>query len=108
TDGKVYVGAAGNGMYVFDAHGCGKLTCEPLWVGQTAGYIENSPTVANGVVFVGDSESMLYAFDAAGCGQPTCPPLWTGTVGAAIYSSTPAVSDGVVYVGSYWDGRLNA
>jgi outer membrane protein assembly factor BamB len=43
----------------------------------------------------------LYAF-AAGCasGGGTCTPLWTATTGGAIGYSSPAVSDGVVYVGS--------
>jgi outer membrane protein assembly factor BamB len=64
-----------------------------------------SPAVVNGVVYVtsGD-EQHLDAFDAAGstncAGRPRrCAPLWTAVVGGATYSS-PAVVDGVVYVGS--------
>jgi len=48
----------------------------------------------------------LYAFKADGCGQPTCLPLWTATTGNWILSS-PAVANGVVYVGS-WDHKLYA
>jgi outer membrane protein assembly factor BamB len=49
----------------------------------------------------------LYAF-AAGCGTggAACSPIWTGSTGGAIESS-PAVSNGVVYVGSD-DNKLYA
>ena len=49
------------------------------------------------------TDAKLYAFDAAGTtncsGTPkTCTPLWTATTGGAV--SSPAVANGVVYVGS--------
>ncbi len=55
----------------------------------------------------GSDDGKLYAF-AVGCdsGGGTCTPLWTATTGDAINSS-PAVADGVVYVGS-GDGKLYA
>jgi outer membrane protein assembly factor BamB len=61
--------------------------------------------VANGVVYVGSVDAKLYAFDAAGvtgcAGTPkTCAPLWTATTGSAIGFSSPAVANGVVYIGS--------
>jgi outer membrane protein assembly factor BamB len=57
-------------------------------------------TVANGVVYVGSYDYHLYAFNAA-TGQP----LWSADTGGFINSS-PAVADGMVYVGS--DGSVCA
>jgi len=49
----------------------------------------------------------LYAFPAScGTGNASCSPLWSSHTGSPIVSS-PAVSDGVVYVGSN-DGKLYA
>jgi outer membrane protein assembly factor BamB len=61
-------------------------------------------------VYIGSADKSLYAFDAAGTsnrcsGTPkTCNPLWTGATADEVYSS-PAVVNGVVYVGSL-DNRL--
>ena len=61
--------------------------------------------MANGVVYVGSGDGKLYAFDAAGTtgcsgtAPRTCAPLWTAATGGAV-SSSPAVANGVVYVGS--------
>jgi outer membrane protein assembly factor BamB len=88
-------------------------TLVEAWTTTTGGaFYYSSPAVANGVVYVGSVEGELYAFDAAGAtgcsGAPkTCSPLWTATTGGAIYSSSPAVANGVVYVGSD-DGKLYA
>jgi outer membrane protein assembly factor BamB len=46
------------------------------------------------------------AFASGGCGAEVCAPLWSAATGSAI-SGGPAVSDGVVYVGTA-DGRLVA
>ncbi len=66
----------------------------------------SSPAVVNGVVYIGSGsfDRNFYAFDAAGntnCrGVPkSCAPLWTASTGARITSS-PAVVNGVVYIGS--------
>ena len=71
----------------------------------TAGGVQSSPAVANGVVYVGSEDDNLYAFDAngvTGCsGTPTtCSPLWTATITAFPIDSSPTVENGVVYVGS--------
>ena len=119
ANGVVYVGSfIENGtesgmLYAFDAAGVtnctvsgGTKTCTPLWTAATDGGIyESSPTVANGKVYVGDTDSLLYAFDAAGVdgcsGTPkTCSPLWTGNTYAGGIMSSPAVANGVVYVGT--------
>jgi outer membrane protein assembly factor BamB len=77
-----------------------------------------SPAVANGEVYVGTSSGLnLVAFDATGAancsGSPkTCSPLWTGEDGGippnfGTEFSSPAVANGVVYIGSL-DGNLDA
>ena len=84
------------------------------WSGSIGGPT-SSPSVANGVADMSGPRA-LYAFDTGGVkscsGVPKqCGPLWTADLGVgidnfgpAIYS-TPAVSDGVIYVGSV-DGNL--
>jgi hypothetical protein len=65
-----------------------------------------SPAVANGVVYAGASGGALYAFSAAGTtgcsGSPrVCAPLWTSPAGTSITYSSPAVANGMVYVGQW-------
>ena len=112
ANGVVYVGSD-DGVYAFDAHGCGASVCPPLWVGRTDGMVDNSPAVAGGVVYVGAGTTLagggrLYAFPAAGCGAKRCRALWTGSLGTGLFASSAAVADGVVYIGSFWDGGLYA
>ena len=115
--GVVYVGMDDNKLYAFDAAGVTNCsgtpkTCKPLWTGATGFSIRSSPAVVRGVVYVGSSDGKLYAFDAAGVtncsGTPkTCAPLWTGATGSSIGFSSPAVANGVVYIGAD-DGKLYA
>ena len=109
--GVVYVGSRYSTLYAFDAAGVTNCSgtptkCAPLWTAATGGQV-SSPVVANGVVYVGSNASVydhkVYAFDAAGVtncsGTPTkCAPLWTAATGGSVGS--PAVANGVVYVGS--------
>jgi outer membrane protein assembly factor BamB len=111
ANGMLYVGSNDHNLYAFDAAGNANcsgsaMTCEPLWTADTAGSVQSSPAVANGVVYVGSNPSNLYAFDAAGntncSGTPkTCTALWTSiNLGDSGVVSSPAVANGVVYVGS--------
>jgi outer membrane protein assembly factor BamB len=110
ANGVVYVGSADNKLYAFDAAGntnCSgsPTTCQPLWTATTVGPVFSSPAVANGVVYVGSNDTRLYAFDAAGVtncsGSPTtCEPLFFAFTGAPVGVSSPAVANGVVYIGS--------
>ena len=122
----VYVGSSDNSgstntLFAFDAGGntgCAgtpKL-CTPLWTANVGvgsfGSGTSSPAVANGVLYLGASDGKLYAFDAAGStgctGTPkVCAPLWTANTGVYPVYSSPAVANGVVYVGSN-DDRLYA
>jgi outer membrane protein assembly factor BamB len=111
--GVVYVGSADDKLYAFDAAGvtgCSGTpkTCHRLWTGATANIVRSSPAVADGVVYVGSEDGNFYAFDASGTtgcsGTPkTCSPLVMLAAGAlthTIIESSPAVANGVVYVGS--------
>ena len=79
-------------------------TCAPLWTAATGSEIEATPAVVNGVVYVGAIDGTLFGFDAAGStgcsGTPvkTCAPLWKAATGSPL-SGSPAVANGVVYVG---------
>ena len=74
--------------------------------------VTNSPAVVNGVVYSSGGND-LYVFDAAGntncSGTPeTCAPLWTASISTDFnVQSSPAVVNGVVYVGSD-NGKLYA
>jgi outer membrane protein assembly factor BamB len=116
ANGVVYVGSWDGKLYAF-AVGCssGGGACTPLWTGGSTddGGIVSAPTVVGGVVYVGSTGGTLYAF-AVGCGSGggTCSPLWTATPdGGLLYGSeflsSPAVANGVVYIGST-DGKLYA
>lgn len=123
ANGVVYAGAIDGKLYAFDAAGTRNCvgtttkTCFPLWLGLAGiNELPSSPAVANGVVYISSDDGRLYAFDATGgdaaCtgsrtgGSRVCYPLWWGTTGNEVRSS-PAVADGIVYVGSL-DGKLYA
>jgi outer membrane protein assembly factor BamB len=97
----VYIGSEDHRFYAFPANGCGRSTCTPLWTGNTGGAIDSSPALGNGVVYVGSQDGKLYTFNAKGCGGPFCRPLWTAQVGQTIFGSSPAVSNGQVYIASF-------
>jgi outer membrane protein assembly factor BamB len=104
--GVVYVGTFGRRLFAFDAGGCGAKRCTPLWAGVTGGSIESTPTVGDGVVYVGSDDGRLNAFDADGCGKATCKPSWTGDMGgdaSPVFESSPALANGMVYLGSQHD-----
>jgi outer membrane protein assembly factor BamB len=115
VDGVAYVGSSDGTLWAIDANGCGQSLCTtPLWTGFGGPQILDSPTVVNGVVYVGSQTSptsndgRLSAYDAHGCGQSQCAPLWQGNAGPqSILDSSPAVANGVVFVGAF-DGKLYA
>src|SRR5262249_16414724 len=85
-DGKVYSFSAADGSL--------------RWSRSLDGVMQSSAVVAKGVVYV-NSQKSLYALDAA-----TGVTLWR----AAVYTgdlASPAVSDGIVFIGST-DGNLYA
>jgi outer membrane protein assembly factor BamB len=119
--GVVYVGSFDKKLYAFDAAGgngsCtgppSARTCAPLWTALTGGIVFSSPAVRAGTVYVGSDDKNLYAFDASGstgCSgvfpSKACTPLWKATTGDVVESS-PAVANGIVWVGSF-DKKLYA
>jgi outer membrane protein assembly factor BamB len=113
--GTVYIGSSDGVLWAYPASGCGQSLCTtPLWKSTSVAQIIDSPTVSNGIVYVGSqtnfnsNDGKLNAFSASGCGQSVCAPLWQGLAGPqSILESSPAVSNGVVFVGSF-DGKLYA
>ena len=83
--------------------GCGAAVCGPLWVDFGSGAqasILSSPTAANGVIYAGRNTAEVLAWRARPCGKPVCNQIWKGLTGDSIVSSSPAVVNGTVYVGS--------
>jgi outer membrane protein assembly factor BamB len=74
---------------------------ELAWQAQLGQLVDfSSPAVVSGVAYIGSSDGRLWAFPATGCGQAICTvPLWSSTSLAQIIDS-PAVANGLVYVGS--------
>jgi Ca2+-binding RTX toxin-like protein len=120
--GFVYVGDAGSEpdfagkVSVFHADGCGGPaggSCEPIWQGLTGANITTTPAVGGGFVLVAsraataDNSPFLFAFPAGGCGAPTCGPTWRGVLQNAVVDSSPAIANGIAYLGDF-GGRFYA
>lgn len=101
-DGHVYIGWA-TGLAAYAAAGCGQATCDKEWVlfgdGFQAAMI-SSPTVANGVVYAGRNTGEVLAWKEGSCGHFLCHQIWSGRTEDSIVSSSPAVVNGKVYIGS--------
>ena len=72
-----------------------------MWRFVTGSYVDQSPSVANGIVYIASGDENLYAIDAA-----TGKERWRFATGDWVDSS-PAVANGVVYAGNE-DKRLYA
>jgi len=102
-NGVVYaqVGSYPAMLYAFDAK-----TGTILWM---SGLSSSASRLAasNGMIYADvftqtPASQHLYAFNASGCGSTTCSPLWIVSDGG-VYGNplpSPAVSNGVVYLGS--------
>jgi outer membrane protein assembly factor BamB len=87
-------------------------SCQKIWM-ASIGSFESTPAVSGGRLYLGADDGKVRAFKTAATlpqctnGVPkTCNPLWSVTTGGQVDSS-PAVADGVVYVGSR-DDKLYA
>jgi uncharacterized repeat protein (TIGR01451 family) len=100
ANGMVYFGSGHDAsVYALDAS-----TGAKVWSYGTASVVDCWPTVANGVVYV-DSEGVngnVYALDAS-----TGALLWNSATGYFITTHSPAVANGVVYVGTL-NGNVHA
>jgi hypothetical protein len=115
VNGTVYVGGKNGTLSAYDANGvsgCSGIpkTCSPRWTGHATGgdFGQGSPAVANGLVYYDGA-----AFDAKGAtgcsGAPkSCTPLWRFGNGSAGYGSSPAVANGVLFVGGGPTNELRA
>src|ERR1700674_1365913 len=96
ANGVVYIGSADRNIYALNAR-----TGAKLWSYSTGDPIFSSTAVANGLVYFGVGSS-IDALSAQ-----TCNLLWSYETGGCCEESSPAVANGVVYVGSA-DGNLYA
>ncbi|CAN5359729.1 hypothetical protein BH20ACT24_BH20ACT24_20190 [soil metagenome] len=103
VDGFVYFGTDQGQLLAF-RDTCPSSECLPVWRVDLPEAIYNTPAVVGGVLYVGTASPLgkLYAFDVDACARGSCEPLWTGDVGVG--ESSPTVANGVVYVGSQFDG----
>ena len=96
--GMVYEGSMSGTFYAFD-----EATGNVVWHHSVSfDSFPSSPTVVGGVVYAGDYNGLLYAFNAF-----TGAVIWSYSTGGPIYGS-PAVSNGVVYIGSYYGSGSDA
>ncbi|MEY7849313.1 PQQ-binding-like beta-propeller repeat protein [Natrarchaeobius sp. A-rgal3] len=98
SDGVVYTAATGGdgGLYAIDG-GSG----EHRWEFETAGYASSAPGFDGKRLYVGTWDHRFHAVDA-----DTGDEIWTLQPGHRFGDSSPAVVDGVVYVGSYGDAPM--
>lgn len=91
ADGVAYVAGANNRLYAVDA-----LTGEVQWMQTISRHpIWATPVVVGDVIYVASLDHTLYARDRAS-GEP----LWEQDLGAML-AGTPAVADGVLYIGTF-------
>ena len=92
ADGMLYIGSFDTGLHALDAK-----TGAALWNYPGLARVFSAPVVANGMVFFDDAEDDngdgVYALDAK-----TGKLLWFSPTSSSF--SSPAVADGVVYVGA--------
>jgi outer membrane protein assembly factor BamB len=108
ANGVVYISAGGN-LYAY-AVGCasGGDACRPLWLATPNAGVNFTPAVADGVIYVPSAPNSLAAY-SVNCAKvlTACQPTWTAF--SYTISSSAAVSDGRVYVGTKaYDGAASA
>jgi outer membrane protein assembly factor BamB len=90
VDGLLYIsGGFGPSVFALNA-----TTGEQVWNYTRVTWISSSPAVADGRVYFGGFDTNVTALDAA-----TGAFVWNYTTGFMLAASSPAVVDGVVYIG---------
>lgn len=106
ADGTVYIGSWDSRLYAIDA-----ATGQQKWVyqgGEDAAIhnqvgFQSSPAVVGGTVYVGSRDAHVYAIDAT-----TGRKKWDYPTSKSWVNGTPAVRDGLVYVGTSDSSRFMA
>lgn len=106
VDGTVYVGSWDSRLYAIDAR-----TGESRWTFQAGADpavhnqegFQSSPAVVDGTVYVGCRDAHLYALDAKTGAQK-----WSYPTSKSWVIGTPAVRDGIVWVGTSDSARVMA
>jgi outer membrane protein assembly factor BamB len=104
--GQNFGGVDGDHLQVFDANGCGKNACAPLFAMDVGtGNVGGAPAISGDTLYISsqttpdpNTEGVVAAYDANGCGLDLCDPLWTGVNHASGFESSPAVAGGLVFV----------
>ncbi|MEV0291497.1 PQQ-binding-like beta-propeller repeat protein [Kribbella sp. NPDC050820] len=101
AEGKVFAASLNQRLYALD-----QATGAVLWSFPTGGHNSSTPAVVDGTVYFGSRDGHVYAVDAA-----TGVQRWKtqyGTNILASFQSSPAVSNGTVYIGTNNDRRVLA
>lgn len=96
-DGSLLFGTMAGAVVRIDARG------REIARGQTGGPVSTTPTVIDGIVVVGCRNYMLYGFNLHD-GSPA----WSYSYGFSWVESTPAVRDGLFYLGGSDWARVSA
>ncbi len=99
-EGRIYFGSTDYALYAIDER------CQLLWKLATHDRIKSDPVLAGERVIVTSYDGHVYAADRKGARLWTYPAAGAEPVGDFSYSS-PALHDGVLYVGNL-DGNLYA
>jgi outer membrane protein assembly factor BamB len=99
-NGMVYVGSPNGLLYALN-----ERDGTVAWTATTGGAIFCSPALDGGNVFIGSADDNLYAFNALS-GESVWTAAGPGCTGG--YNSSPVVSNGIVYQGSFTGGTLYA
>ncbi len=98
AEGVVYIGSFDHNVYALDA-----TTGDKIWSFPTESFVESTPTFSDGVVYFGSFDNKTYAVDAT-----TGEQIWSVETGHDLcVQSSPAVANGLIYIGSSYAGTLH-
>lgn len=98
VDGVLYIGTYDRRLLALDAE-----EGTERWSFETEGAVGGSAAVVDGIVYIGDEAGFLYAVDAESGVE-----LWRVDVGGSLYTASPVVVDGLIYLTSGAGGTAPA